>query len=650
MPANRPLPARALLGLLLGLLGPAPAAGAEDAYLAELIQAAREQDLAASPQWRALLHYEGGRTGGESRADDPDFFFAPEGKTDPRAELEATLGAFFRPPSPHQPVQSGEEGPQHPQCAFPARYQWLKRKLDFDPDRLPERPCPRFEWWRDQLDAAGVTLVFPAAYLNNPSSMFGHTLLRLDRPNQTSDNRMLAYAVNYAADTGNDGGFLFAMKGLTGFYPGRFSVAPYYEKVKLYNDLESRDIWEYPLNFTQAEVDRMVRHLWELRGIRFDYYFFNENCSSQLLGLMEAARPSLSLSEQFDYWAIPADTVRAVRKVPGLMGKPIYRPALETQVLYRGGHLEDPHKRLAEEIAQGRTAPDADAVIDLPPEDAARTLELAYHYLRYLRAGEERDDESAKRARSILVARSRVDHPGVTEPAPAPEVRPDEGHRSARLRLGAGLRDGYGFQEIGLRPAYHDLLDPQGGYVEGAKIELLDLAVRRYERDASTEVHRVELASIVSLSPRDRFRSPISWKINTAADRYPFDPEGEEDERPWRWRTNGGAGIAWDLGGRGIAYALLEGTADASSALERGYALGLGPGLGVVGDPLPAWRVHLHGRLQRFGVGSPFTEASVQLDQRLRLTRNHALRLEATRRHLLDRWWTEGQLSWDWHF
>ncbi|MFB6259938.1 MAG: DUF4105 domain-containing protein, partial [Thiohalorhabdaceae bacterium] len=112
--------------------------------------------------------------GWESRADDPDFFFADAGKHDPGAELTATLRAFFRPAASHQPVEQGEEGEQHPQCAFPARYRWLKRQLAFDPGRLPEQPCPRFDWWREQLDADGVTLVFPAAYLNNPSSLFGH--------------------------------------------------------------------------------------------------------------------------------------------------------------------------------------------------------------------------------------------------------------------------------------------------------------------------------------------------------------------------------------------------------------------------------------------------------------------------------------------
>lgn len=642
----------AALALGLALAGPSPAADPDRAYLEALLQEAERRDLAATRQWHALLHYDPTLFGWESRADDPDFFFAEDGKYATRAELAATLRAFFRPPEPHQPVTAEEEGEQHPQCAFPARYRWLKRKLDFDPERLPERPCPRFEWWRDRLDASGVTLVFPAAYLNNPSSLFGHTLLRLDRSDQTPETRLLAYGVNYAAHTGGDGGMMFAVKGLTGLYPGYYSIAPYYEKIKYYSDLESRDVWEYELRLDPEEVSRMVRHVWEVRGIYYDYYFFDENCASQLLSLLEAARPRLDLVNvgRFDYWSIPADTVRAVQAEPGLVGDIAFRPSLETKLVHRARRRSADQRALAKAVALGRTAPDAPAVAELPPRARARTLELAYTYIRYLKVGGEVSrQETAGRARRVLVARSRLDVPELQAEPKRPEVRPDQGHRSARLALAGGVRDGYGYQEVRLRPAYHNLIDPGGGYVEGAQISLFDTAVRRYQRGDEAELQGMRVVDILSLSPRDRFRKPISWKINTAADRYPADPAGDLRERPWRWRTNGGAGLTWDLGGWGLAYGFLEATADVSGSLEPDWALGAGPALGLVVDPLSGWRLHLRGVGQRFGLGHHFTEGEVSLDQRVRLSRNHALRLSVSRRHLFDTYWNEGRLAWNWY-
>ncbi|MGT0149952.1 Lnb N-terminal periplasmic domain-containing protein [Vibrio metschnikovii] len=105
---------------------------------------------------------------------------------------------------------------------------------------------------------------------------------------------MVAFAINFAAEPeGNDNPALYAMKGLFGFYPGRFTVMPYYRKVREYNDIESRDIWEYPLNLTEQEVERVLLHLWEMQLAEFDYYFLDENCSYQLLALLELARDDL---------------------------------------------------------------------------------------------------------------------------------------------------------------------------------------------------------------------------------------------------------------------------------------------------------------------------------------------------------------------
>src|SRR5690606_583971 len=87
---------RVLFIILLpaGGITPFPAQAMD--YAAELIQQARLQRLSAAPMWRALLHYQSNWLGGlTSTADDPEFFLAADGKTNPQSELEATLQAFF---------------------------------------------------------------------------------------------------------------------------------------------------------------------------------------------------------------------------------------------------------------------------------------------------------------------------------------------------------------------------------------------------------------------------------------------------------------------------------------------------------------------------------------------------------------------------
>src|SRR5262249_47537065 len=154
---------------------------------------------------------------------------------------------------------------------------------------LPEQDCPRFDEWRETIGAKGATLLFSSAYLNSPASMYGHTFLRLDRQREAygSAPSLLDYTINFGADPWTTNGILYAILGLTGGFDGKFSTMPYYMKVQEYNNLEHRDIWEYHLNLDERQVARLLMHAWELGSTTFDYFFLTENCSYQLLTLIE---------------------------------------------------------------------------------------------------------------------------------------------------------------------------------------------------------------------------------------------------------------------------------------------------------------------------------------------------------------------------
>src|ERR1041384_8767944 len=98
----------------------------ENAYLAELINKALQAELADEREWHLLLHYRKDLLGGyTSEQDDPGFFMSSDGKTDPQAELDATLKQFF---SNELVGRSKKPDP----CAFIARYEWLRNQLNFD--------------------------------------------------------------------------------------------------------------------------------------------------------------------------------------------------------------------------------------------------------------------------------------------------------------------------------------------------------------------------------------------------------------------------------------------------------------------------------------------------------------------------------------
>jgi len=612
-------------------------ATADRQYLEELAARSRELRLAERPEWRKLLHYVPNLAspGVHSLVDSPDFFNAPDGKINPQAELEATLASF---------TSDTEETRQrqNPQCAFIARRAWLDEQLGFDRRRLALRQCRRFEEWRAALNAKGLTLVFASAYLNNPSSMYGHTLLRVDARDQDERTRLLAYAINFAANTDETNGLIFAVKGLLGGYPGTYSILPYYLKVREYSDLENRDLWEYELNFTQEEVERVLRHAWELLPAYFEYYFFDENCSYHLLRLLQVARPELDLAAPFRWWALPSDTVRAVTGHPGLAAKAVYRPASATLIGRRLEHMSGQERNLAKELSLRRLSTTDAKLSELPAERAAAVLETSHEYVNYRRAiGKEDVPDPGALARELLVARSRLDAPAQTPSMAHHGARPDQGHASSRTTLGAGRHAGRDFLELGLRPTYHDILDPEDGYVPGAQIEFFSFALRGYE-GASTQIESFTPIDIVSLTPRDDFFQSWSWKI-AAGWRRSFVRDGG---RPLVAAVDGGAGGAWATAGkRTLLYALLDAGTRFHSSLEHDYSLGAGPRLGALVDVSPRWRMHAYARSLRYFLGEHDTPAGVGLEQRFSLGRDLALRLELARNREAGRSFNAATLS-----
>lgn len=106
------------------------------------------------------------------------------------------------------------------------------------------------------------------------------------------------------------------------------------DKLSEYHRLENCDLWEHRLNLTPQETERMAEHVWELQQIRFDYFFFDENCSFRLLELLEIARPGIELTRHLPLPAIPTDTVRAVKDAGLLWRNPLGNLTLEAHADY----------------------------------------------------------------------------------------------------------------------------------------------------------------------------------------------------------------------------------------------------------------------------------------------------------------------------
>ena len=510
-------------------------------------------------------------------------------------------------------------------CRFPARYEWLKETLPIDTSRLPTPSCPELDNVLFQVNPRSVAMIFASAHMNAPASMFGHTFLRMD---SAYESPLLSYAVNYAATINRkDGGIAYAFKGLFGYYPGYYSILPYYEKVREYGSMEQRDLWEYSLNLTEREVRRMSLHVLEMRDIYSDYYFLDENCSYDLLFLLEAARPSAKLTDRNQgFFVTPIDTLRSVL-AERMIDNTVFRPSTARQIRHKAAEAGEAEARLAKSLAAGGEAPSVVSEGTLPVRDKARVLDLAsdvtqYRYLR----GEIPKDAYQKRFLEILTARSEAGEPSSEYRPLLVPTPPESGHLTSRATLSGGVRDGDSFLEVAYRPAYHSLDDPAEGFNEGSQIVFSEAAVRWYPEDGKIRLQKWDLIDIVSISPRDTLFRPVSWKVQTGFATRDF-PGGDES---LVYTLNTGGGFAWKVSPLGLVYLLAEPELDISGSYDRSFAFAMGGSAGIVRQAFDRWGVlaqarYVYGLLGDREQGRRFT-ASLKLPYRI--TRNQSLVLE----------------------
>ncbi|MDH3237036.1 MAG: DUF4105 domain-containing protein [Deltaproteobacteria bacterium] len=614
-----------------------PGAAETTPYRDELKESATKLRLPDDRYWHVLLHYKPGLFGTESLVDDPKFFLSPEGKHDPSAELNAAIDGLFA---------GGLEEQTIPRCRFPARYDWLIRRLTVDLTRLPEVSCPTLEEHRKRIDAKSASLIFASGHMNAPASMFGHTFLRFD---SSYESPLLSYAVNYAAQIDrNDNGLVYAVKGIFGLYPGYFSILPYYDKVKEYGNMDQRDLWEYRLNFTEEEVQRMVLHVLELQGIYSDYFFFKENCSYDLLFVLEIAAPTATLTDRFHRFTIPIDTVKTVR-AEGLISDPVFRPSQARKIRHIASSLDEADIGRARSVLDNTVAPREILAVDIPDADKGKILDLASEavQLRYAK-GQYTKEEYLRRFLTVLSARSTIPAAeSLLTPIPAPE-QPESGHESSRVALAAGIREEDPFLEVSGRPAYHDLLDADDGFTPGSQIEFSRATVRYYPDTGRFRLQEWDLVHILSLAGRDDFFRPVSWKFRTGFATKPF-PGGSD---ALVFFLNPGGGMAWDIRPLGLVHVLLETEVNVAGRFNPDYTAGVGLSAGILRQMTRSWKTLLAARQMAGVLGDEKRgrEFSAILRQGISLGHRRAIFLDVGRTISPGVHYNEGKFSVTFYF
>ncbi len=546
--------------------------------------------------WLKLLHYQKSGNGYVSAVENEEFFLSQNGQTTPQDEYDTAVQAFS---------QKGNTK----KCDFPARFMYLA-KLGKVEGSLES--CEEYQKFIADVQPKAVTMLFTDAYMNNPSSMFGHTLFRIDTKRQGT--QLLAHGANFGADTGDEQGPLYVLKGLWGGYYGRFGVHPYYDVINLYNNIENRDIWEYRLNLTDEELELFVAHLWEMQEAKIRYYFASKNCSYVLLLMLEAIKPELDLTSEFKHYTVPLATIKAINELPDFVNDVQYRPSRQSKLKYRYKQMNKEQKRVFRKIIRLNEV-DLSALND---EEKADVLETAYQYVQYQYV--EKDLELAdyrKKSFKLLQARSKI----VNQHQYFDELKegknPVEAHKARQFGMNFGNRNGSAFQEVSFKPVYSSLLDDSYGLLKGAEINMVDMAFRHYDIKDKYVFDDLNLLHVKSLSGVDVMFSPFSFEIDIAIRRL-FNPKTTKDYTVGVAGVDAGQGLALteDL----LVYVMNGLSATYSGELSDNAALIYNIKGGVYYNH-DKWRLNFEAR-QNFATSYEFRGQTYKLEAAYGITRN----------------------------
>ena len=479
------------------------------------VHKALERHLDTSHTWRALGRWTKSGNGWKNGVDGGYFYLARDGASNPAHELVATIRALASDSDRSAYARDTTPLAMHPRVKFRSRTRFL-REAGMPDSLFAIVDTSRWMRWQDGVRPKRATLVYASSYLGNPASMFGHVLLRFDAGDRDGLRDRLNYGITYGAAMPH-GDRLYAFKGLFGLYPGFHTILPYYMSLQKYKYLESRDLWEYPLDLDSTQVQKLLEIVWEGGAAWNRYYFFTENCATGLARLLDVLQPDSGWSKSFPAPSMPPEMVRLLRD-RGLAGEPVRRPSQLAVFLERRDRLSEENREILRKVVDG-------SLSDLRLEDSssrAEVLDAAIDYAGWRRREAPKDSAWRRRLDSLLVRRATLSIPPL-EAMGASETKnpPEMGHHPRLLGGWTRFENAPRTARIGLtgRVVYHSLEERPEGFLDGSEVEagLVDASWDPDRHMDGIRLHRFEVLHIRSVPLWDSWLRPWSWTLRFSA-------------------------------------------------------------------------------------------------------------------------------------
>ncbi len=255
-------------------------------------------DVYNSSYWKNLIHYENDNSVINA---DSDFFLSSNGSKKPKDEYDATLKAILNP---------ANENNSHVICRYPARFNYIINALNLKKSDFPNPKCTDYQEYRKKVPFENISIVFAAENNQSPSSMLGHTFLKISGQIEGVPKQ---HAFSYFAALDNSNSLRFYADVITTGLDGAYILSPYRSKADEYLLGENRSLWEFELKLSPQEKELLVQHLWELKGKNIRYKFVTHNCNTALMSILKVANEDFDMKTKKPF-ITPVEYIQDLQK------------------------------------------------------------------------------------------------------------------------------------------------------------------------------------------------------------------------------------------------------------------------------------------------------------------------------------------------
>lgn len=467
-------------------------------FLFSIMSFAKSSD----PQWNKLLKYKKGIFSSKSEVLNDSFFITKDGNHNPQNEYNESLSILKSWKNDYEKFKNFI-------CTFPARSQYInqKEKLNI---KLDFSICEKYSYFLRKIRPESVSLVFASFFVNNPSSIFGHTFLKINAKGKLASNDLLHWGANFSANMTTNNPILYGIYGITGGFSANYSLLPYYLKVTEYSDSESRELWEYKVNLTDEQLNFLMAHLYEMDQAIFSYYYFNGNCSSQLIELLDVVFPNLNLANELTTFVIPTQTIRILER--NKIIKDInFRPSNYQKVVGRKELLTYEDKQYFSQIQKDLSVLENEKNLN---EKSVELIDSLIDYIDYKFPAKLRSEEknNIKNLKNKLLT-VRANQEKSTKKLEFNSTAPHLSHPERKVSLGYGKSYSENIIRFDYRFAMHDLLDGDQGYPKTSGQEMGNLSTYYLTEQKKIHLNHFYLVNVENNPSIFGFEKNKSWAL-----------------------------------------------------------------------------------------------------------------------------------------